>query len=60
MVEPGPFAIARGQDGWELVEYVWDEKTGVGRFEYEQGEARVTVLRAQPATPTHAGWYMRR
>lgn len=29
-----------GQDGWELVKYEWDERTGEGQFSYRRDRDR--------------------
>ena len=52
--------MTHGRDGWELAEFSWDEKTGVGTFLYERPQTRETTVtvRAQPYAPTHAGWYI--
>lgn len=52
--------------GWELVEYDWDPETGLATITYERiridtEEVQIKkVVKAQPALPTHTGWYMRR
>jgi hypothetical protein len=60
--------IRDGVDGWELDDFTWDEKTGIGRFEYVRlcedlegtpnaASERRIVNRLQPYHPSHAGWY---
>lgn len=56
--------MADGVNGWSLVEYDWDPKTGVGTYKYEcpDREAGIVdvyvVQKAQPYQPSHTGWYM--
>lgn len=54
--------VVHGRDGWELVEYEWDEDDGVGRLTYERvrtdtGEIQsFTRSVAQPSRRGHDGW----
>jgi hypothetical protein len=56
--------VADGVNGWSLVEYTWDPKTGIGTYTYEceDKEAGVVdkyvVKKAQPYHPSHTGWFM--
>lgn len=49
--------------GWQLVDYDWDPDTGVATLTYERtredtGEIQTKmVTKAQPALPSHVGWY---
>lgn len=50
-----------GIDGWSLVEYDWNEKTGVAHLEYERVLEDGTVEQRgisvhQPAGPMRPGW----
>lgn len=53
--------VVHGRDGWELAEFDWDEKTGLGTFTYERPKTQETtvIVRAQPHATTHTGWYTR-
>lgn len=57
--------VAHGRDGWILDDYDWDPETGVATLTYERvrkdtGEIQTkTIMKAQPALLTHAGWYMK-
>lgn len=49
---------------WELADYTWCERTGIGTYTYERervdtGELETRVVKkAQPHHPTHTGWYI--
>lgn len=60
--------VADGEDGWELLDYSWNPKTGVGTYLYERrcedtsgaagaGLERTEIKKAQPYHPSHHGWY---
>lgn len=45
--------------GWLLIDYAWDEGTGVGRAQFRRRwdpKQRLTVEVQQPAGPHHEGW----
>lgn len=52
-----------GNDGWQLIEYSWDEKTGIGSYTYQRyfpdlkTVLETVVQKAQPYHPSHVGWY---
>jgi len=56
-------AVAHGVGGWELVDYTWSEKTGIGTYTYERevlgtGTIQTAVIeKAQPMAPHHQGWF---
>lgn len=55
-------SILHGRNGWQLVDYDWNESTGVATLTYEREredfdaiETKV-VTKLQPALPNHIGW----
>lgn len=65
MVADGADGVRDGANGWDLVDYTWNPKTGVGRYEYERRDEDTDVTegrvieKAQPYHPSHVGWYTR-
>lgn len=55
--------MRHGVDGWDLVEYEWDPKTGLGHYLYERevngSIVNTRLVKPQPVNETHIGWYMR-
>jgi hypothetical protein len=41
---------------WDLHDYSWDERTGVGRYKYRRREERLVVDVPQPTGAQHSAW----
>jgi hypothetical protein len=54
-LEPGENPRPTGR-GWLLVDYNWDEDTGVARLVYRRRKERLVVDVKQPAGRSQAGW----
>jgi hypothetical protein len=52
--------VSNGTDGWELIDFEWDDRTGIAICQYERDIHGVIetceVQRSQPSGPWHEGW----